>query len=62
MPVADADSDGELSEEELQALTIKELKQLATELGITITATRKADIIAEILEALAPEDEGGEQT
>ena len=54
MPVADADSDGELSEEELQALTIKELKQLATELGITITATRKADIIAEILEALAP--------
>lgn len=49
MTATDTDSDGVLSEEELQALTVSKLKQLAAELGYTITATKKADIIAEIL-------------
>lgn len=31
-------------------MTIAEIKALANELGYTITATRKADIIAEFLE------------
>lgn len=46
---ADTDSDGVLSESELQALTVAKLKRLATEMGYTLTTTRKADIIAEIL-------------
>lgn len=46
---ADTDSDGKLSEDELNALTIAQIKALATELGYTITTTRKADIIAEFL-------------
>ena len=50
---ADTDSSGSLSEEELQALTIAQLREIAAELGYTITATRKAAIIAEILEAQA---------
>lgn len=33
---------------ELSSLTISQLKALAQERGYTITATRKADIIAEI--------------
>ena len=56
---ADANEDGELTEEELNALTVVKLKTLARENGITLTATTKAEIIAEILEALA---EGAEQT
>jgi hypothetical protein len=47
---ADTDSDGQLSEDELNALTIAQIKNLAAELGYTITATRKADIIAEFLQ------------
>ena len=47
---ADANSDGEISEEELSELTVAQLKELARQLGITLTATRKADIIAEILD------------
>ena len=47
---ADTDESGELSEEELQALTIAQIKAIATEKGYTITATRKAEIIAEFLE------------
>lgn len=47
---ADTDSDGQLSEDELNALTIAQIKTLAAELGYTITATRKADIIAEFLQ------------
>lgn len=39
-----------MSESELSALTIAQIKALAAELGYTITATRKADIIAEFLE------------
>ena len=46
---ADSDSSGTLSEEELQALTIAQLREIAAELGYTITATRKAAIINEIL-------------
>jgi len=46
---ADTDSDGKLSEAELNALTIAQIKALATERGYTITATRKADIISEFL-------------
>jgi hypothetical protein len=48
---ADTDEDGELSEEELSALTIAQLKAIAAEKGITLTKTKKADIIAEILAA-----------
>lgn len=46
---ADTDNDGQLSEAELQALTIAQLKAIAAEKGYTITASKKADIIAEIL-------------
>jgi len=49
---ADSNSDGELTEEELTALTIAQLRELAAEKGIQLTATTKAAIIAEILEAL----------
>lgn len=34
------------------ALTIAQLRALAAEKGITLTATRKDDIVAEILAAL----------
>ena len=47
---ADTDEDGTFTEEELTELTIAQIKALAAELGYTITATRKADIIAEFLE------------
>lgn len=46
---ADTDGDNTLSESELQALTIAQLKAVAAEKGYTITKTRKAEIIAEIL-------------
>ena len=46
---ADTDSDSYLSESELSALTIAQIKALAAELGYTITETKKADIIAEFL-------------
>ena len=35
--------------EALESMTIAEIKALAEELGYTITATKKADIIAEFL-------------
>lgn len=57
---ADSNSDGTLTEEELTALTIAQLRELAAEKGITLTATLKADIIAEILAAL--NDSGGKDT
>ena len=50
---ADANEDGELTEEELNALTVAKLRTLAEENGITLTASKKADIIAEILAALS---------
>lgn len=43
-----------LSESELTALTVAQLKELATEKGITLTATTKAAIIAELLESMYP--------
>lgn len=46
---ADTDEDGTFTEEELTALTIAKIKALAKEKGYTITATKKADIIAEFL-------------
>lgn len=50
---ADTDEDGQLTEEELNSLTVAKLKTLAQENGITLTATTKAAIIEEILAALA---------
>lgn len=50
---ADSDENGTLTEEELNELTVAKLRTLAQENGITLTATKKADIIAEILAALA---------
>ena len=58
---ADTNSDGELSEEELSALTVAQLKAIAAEKGITLTKTKKADIIAEILAALAAAADSDEQ-
>lgn len=46
---ADTDGDESLSESELQALTIAQLRAVAAEKGYTLTKSRKADIIAEIL-------------
>lgn len=51
MTASDTDGNGVLSEDELTALTVAQLRALAGEMGITLTATRKADIIAEILAA-----------
>lgn len=50
---ADTNSDDVLSEDELNALTVAQLKAIAAEKGYTITKTKKADIIAEILAAQA---------
>ena len=47
---ADSDGDEKLSESELRALTIAQIKAIAEEAGYTITKSRKADIIAEFLE------------
>jgi len=60
---ADTDESGDLSEAELLALTVSQLKRIADEMGITLTATRKADIIVEILaaqEAAAEEETPGD--
>jgi hypothetical protein len=38
------------TQEELEELTINEIKEIAEERGYTITETLKADIIAEFLE------------
>lgn len=54
---ADINSDNELSQEELEALTVAKLKALAQELEITLTATTKAEIIAEILAAQEANEE-----
>ena len=43
-----------MSESELSALTVAQLKELAAEYGLTLTQTTKANIIAEILEDLYP--------
>lgn len=54
---ADSDENGTLTEEELNELTVAKPRTLAQENGITLTATKKADIIAEILAALAAGDD-----
>lgn len=54
---ADTNSDNVLSQEELEALTVAQLKALAQELEITLTATTKAEIIAEILAAQEANEE-----
>jgi hypothetical protein len=46
---ADSDGSGTLSQEELEALTVSQLRAIATEMGYTLTATKKDEIIAEIL-------------
>lgn len=48
---ADEDESGDYSQEELEALTIAQIKVIAADKGYTITATRKADIITEFLAA-----------
>lgn len=47
---SDAEPDDSLSEADLSAMTIAQIKALAAERGYTITASKKADIIAEFLE------------
>ena len=56
---ADTDESGDLSEAELLALTVSQLKRITDEMGITLTATTKAGIIEEILaaQAAAAEDD-----
>lgn len=51
-----------IEQEELEALTVAQLRAFAEDHSITLTATKKADIIAEILAALAPAEEDDEQT
>lgn len=48
--MADTDSDGKLSESELSALTVAQLKALASDMGIKLNSTKKADIVKEIYE------------
>lgn len=50
---ADADGNKTITETELEALTLAELKVLAKQKNIALTATTKAGIITEILTALA---------
>lgn len=38
------------TQDDLESMTIAEIKALAVELGYTITATKKADIIEQFLE------------
>ena len=59
---ADTDDSGDLSEAELAALTVAQLKRIADEMGITLTKTKKADIIDEILaaQAAAAEDDNAD--
>ena len=47
---ADADEDSEVTRAELEAMTVPALKALASSLSITLTATKKAAIIDEILD------------
>ena len=57
----DTDEDSVIEQEELEALTVAQLRAFAEDHAITLTATKKADIIAEILAALAPAEEDDEQ-
>ena len=44
-----------IEQAELEALTVAQLRAFAQDQSITLTATKKADIIQEILTALAAE-------
>ena len=48
---ADTDESGALSQEELEALTIKQIKAIAEDKGYTITKSVKSEIITEFLAA-----------
>ncbi len=60
---ADTDSDETVTREELQAMTVAQLRALAKTLGITLTAAKKAEIIDEILgdgeSIVIPSDDNG---
>jgi hypothetical protein len=58
----DTDEDSTIEQSELEALTVAQLRAFAEDQSITLTATKKADIIAEILAALNPAEEDNEQT
>ena len=47
---ADAGAFAAYTADELNGMTVAQLKALASERGYTLTKTKKADIIAEILE------------
>lgn len=53
----DTDEDSVIEQAELEALTVAQLRAFAEDQNITLTATRKADIIAEILAALYPAED-----
>lgn len=50
-----------IEQAELEALTVAQLRAFAEDQNIVLTATKKADIIAEILAALYPEEEQEEE-
>ncbi len=56
----DTDEDSTIEQSELEALTVAQLRAFAEDQSITLTKTKKADIIAEILAALNPPEEGGD--
>lgn len=60
---ADANSDNSVTQEELEAMTVIQLRALASSLGIKLTKVRKAEIIAEILDGAesieVPQDNPG---
>ena len=47
---ADAGASAAYTADELNGMTVAQLRALASERGYTLTKTKKADIIAEILE------------
>ena len=56
----DTDEDSTIEQSELEALTVAQLRAFAEDQGVTLTKTKKADIIAEILAALNPPEEDGD--
>lgn len=60
LETADANSDGEYSEEELTALTVEEIMMIAEAKGYTITETEKTAVITEFLTAQAASNSPGE--
>ena len=60
LETADANSDGEYSEEELTALTVEEILMIAEAKGYTITETEKSAVITEFLAAQSVSETPGE--